>query len=192
MEEKKYELLKEDSISVYSSTLYRIRALKDFGYIKAGDLGGYIEKEDNLSQYDTCWVYNNARVYGNAKVYNNAIVYGNARVHDNAEVYGNAKVYDNAEVYSNARVFGDARVYGDARVFNNAKVYNNAIVYGNARIYGNAYIMSTNDYIVIGPIGSRSDYTTFYLDKDRNIYVKCGCFSGTIEEFENAVKETHK
>ena len=41
--------------------LHRIRALVDIPMygVKAGDLGGYIEKEDNLSQYDNCWVSGN-------------------------------------------------------------------------------------------------------------------------------------
>lgn len=30
--------------------LYQIQATKDFGNIKSGDLGGWIESEDNLSQ----------------------------------------------------------------------------------------------------------------------------------------------
>ena len=42
--EKKYELVKEDSIEVGGSTLYRIKALRDFGIVKAGDLGGYIQR----------------------------------------------------------------------------------------------------------------------------------------------------
>ena len=42
--EKKYEMFKEKETDV----LYRIRALRDFGYVKKGDIGGYIEKEENL------------------------------------------------------------------------------------------------------------------------------------------------
>lgn len=54
--ERKYELIKEDSVEVEGRTLYRIRALKDFGdlengvyYMGQGDLGSYIQKEENLS-----------------------------------------------------------------------------------------------------------------------------------------------
>ena len=43
--EKKYELLKNDTIKVFGHTLYRIRALRDFKDVKKGDLGGYIERE---------------------------------------------------------------------------------------------------------------------------------------------------
>jgi hypothetical protein len=97
----KYELTSE-SKNVHGRTLYRIRALKDFGNVKQGDLGGWIEKESNLSQDGDCWVSDNARVSGKARVYGNAEVYGSAWV------YGNARVYGNAEVYGNARVYGEA------------------------------------------------------------------------------------
>jgi uncharacterized protein YjbI with pentapeptide repeats len=45
--------------------------------------------------------------------------------------------------------------------------------------------------LLIGNIGSRYGYTTIY-DTDKGIYVKCGCFFGTIDEFVIKVKETHK
>ncbi|WP_175869141.1 hypothetical protein [Bartonella gabonensis] len=77
--EKKYELT-DEKIEVCGHTLHRIRALKDFGKIKAGDIGGYIEKESNLSHYDTCWVYDNAKVFGNAKVLNNAKIFGDTMI----------------------------------------------------------------------------------------------------------------
>src|SRR6185437_7812703 len=72
---KKYKLTK-DSITLLSGIkLYRIKALKDFSNVKKGDMGGYIQKESNLSHEGTAWVYGNAWVCGNARVY------GDARVH---------------------------------------------------------------------------------------------------------------
>ena len=49
-------------------TLHRIRAVRDFGDVKAGDLGGWIEKESNLSNDGDAWVSGNAEVSGNARV----------------------------------------------------------------------------------------------------------------------------
>lgn len=83
------------------------------------------------------------------------------------------------EKESNLDHRGDAWVAGDAWVG------------GNARVAGDARINKTNDYIVIGPIGSRSGYTTFYKDKNNNISVTCGCFIGAIDKFLDAVNETH-
>lgn len=127
----KYEMLYKDKIEIGSHILYRIRALKDFGNVKAGDIGGYIEREENLSQEGICWVF------------------------------GNAKVYDSAKVF------------------------------GNAKIYGSAKISKVNDILCIAPIGSRNGATTFFKTKDNNIRVKCGCFTGTIGDFLDAVEETH-
>ena len=53
-------------------------------------MGGYIEKEENLSQSGNAWVYGDARVSGNAKVSGDAEVSGDAKVSGNAEVSGNA------------------------------------------------------------------------------------------------------
>lgn len=54
-------------------TLYRIKALEDFFIVKKGDLGGWIEKESNLSQKGQCWVHDHAQVFGHALVYGNAL-----------------------------------------------------------------------------------------------------------------------
>lgn len=95
----KYKLT-DKTITYCGRTLYRIEALKDFSDIKAGDLGGWIQSEANLSQDGSCWVADNAHIY------------------DNARVSGNAWVSDNAHIYGNARVSGNVRVYGDAEFKN--------------------------------------------------------------------------
>lgn len=59
------------------------------------------------------------------------------------------------------------------------------------RVVGDAHINSNKDFIVIGPIGSRDCFTTFYKNKDKNVCVRCGCFSGTVDEFLAAVQKTH-
>ena len=193
----KYEMLHEDKIEIGSHTLYRIRALKDFGNVKTGDIGGYIEKEANLSQEGICWIYDNAKVYDSAKVFSNAKVYGSAWIYDNAKVYDSAKVFSNAKVYGSAWVCDNARVYDSVRIYDNAKVYgsawvcDNARVCGNAMVYGSAKISKANDILCIAPIGSRNNTTTFFKTKDNNIGVNCGCFTGTIDDFLEAVNKTH-
>ena len=110
--EKKYKLLKNDTIMVNGRALYRIEALKDFADVRKGDKGGYVESEDNLSHVGNCWVYGNAQVYGDARVYGNAQVYGDAWV------YGCTLVCDHARVSGTARVLGNACVLGDAKIRN--------------------------------------------------------------------------
>ena len=90
---KHFKLRTDLTIKVGLKTLYRIEATKEitkFG-VKVGDLGGYIEKEENL--YGDAWVSGDARVCGNARVYGNACVYGDAKVSGDANVSGNAEVY---------------------------------------------------------------------------------------------------
>lgn len=65
---KKYELTDETQ-EWDGRTLHRIRALADFGDVKAGELGGWIEKEENLSHNGNAWVCGNAWVYGDAEIF---------------------------------------------------------------------------------------------------------------------------
>ncbi len=141
----KYELTLESKM-VDNITLHRIRALKDFSNIKKGDLGGWIEKEGNLSQEGDCWIFENAEVCGNA-----------AMVFENAQVRGYARVYDNAIVGGSAHVFGNARVYDYACVYGNAMVYGNARIYGNVEVRGNAVVRGDTDFdsgFIMESIGS--------------------------------------
>lgn len=87
---KKYELTTETKINIFGKKLFRIKALVSFGLVVAGKKGGWIEKEENLSQSGNAWVYDDAEVFGNAKVSGNAKVHGNAWVYDNALVHGDA------------------------------------------------------------------------------------------------------
>ena len=107
---KKYELT-EETFTVFGKTLYRIRAVRDFGSVKTGEFGGYIEKEENLSHFGNAWISGDAWVYGDARVS------GNARVFGNAWVYGNAKVFGNAWVCGNAKVCGEAKVSNTRHFF---------------------------------------------------------------------------
>ena len=147
---KKYELTGETK-EIGGVTLHRIRALVDIpgNDVKAGDLGGWIEVERNLSQKGAAWVADEARVMGEALV------------------------------MDSARVTGKARVMGEARVMD------------SARVTGKARVMKSSDCITIGAIGSRDDTTTFYRGTDGGIYVSCGCFSGTIDDFAAEVKQVH-
>ena len=125
---KKYEFTGETKrINTINGTvtLHRIKASVAFGNVKSGDIGGWIEKKENLS-------------------------------HD-----------------GNARVSGNAWVSGDAQVSGNAQVY------------------SSKHVLLVGPIGSRDDCTTFFRNRNRGISVSCGCFLGEIDKFIEKVIETH-
>lgn len=97
MEAKKYKLTKNNVNHFGSLGYYRIKALKDFGNVKKGDIGGYVENEDNLSQYGDCWIYDDAKVYGNAKVCDNAKIYERAKIHGNAIICNNAIIESDSD-----------------------------------------------------------------------------------------------
>ena len=81
--EKKFTLT-DKTMQFNGKTLYRIKALKSFGNVKKYDIGGWVESEDNLSQYGNCWVYNEAKVMDNALVHEDAQVSGHAEISDEA------------------------------------------------------------------------------------------------------------
>lgn len=187
---KKYELT-SDYIILYRRKLFRIVALIDFANVKAGDLGGYIEKEENLFHVGNCWVADEARVFGEAhitgnawvcdqsQVSGNAYVSGNAvigdyakisdyaQVYDNTWIYGDSVVRDNAHIYGGASVTDTAQICGFANVCDDAFIYGNSLVDCNAWISGNARISGqariTGDAYITGnaDVQDTSDYAVF-------------------------------
>lgn len=158
MENRKYELT-EETVKFGSRTLHRIKAARDFGKIRKGELGGFIEKEENLSHEYTCWIYNNACVFddahvmGDAHVKENAYVFGNAWVCENACIRGNAIVLDNAYVRGYAVIFDNARVRGRAIIEEYADVRDYAEVGVCAHVYGHSTVCESakvNDGQVYG------------------------------------------
>ena len=98
---KKYEFTGETKTEVlFGKTVvfHRIKALISFGTVNAGEIGGWIESENNLDESGDAWVSGDAQVCGGARVRGNALVYGGARVRGNALVCGNARVDGNAQV----------------------------------------------------------------------------------------------
>ena len=79
MDTKKYKLT-EETINVNGKSLYRIEALKDFGNVKKGEKGGFVENESNLYQGGDCWIGGNAKVYEYAVVCDDTKVWGKEKV----------------------------------------------------------------------------------------------------------------
>lgn len=127
--------------------LYRIRATKNFGTVKKGDLGGFIEGRHNLNPYDDSWVADNAKVYDNAYISHNAIIKENAtanresRVCESATVGGNALISGTAIISGSAIVDGLASVYGSSKVFDTAHVTGETHVRGEARVGGTSIVV---------------------------------------------------
>jgi len=211
--DKKYELTDETK-ELYGHTLHRIKALRDFGEVKKGDIGGWVESENNLSQSASCWVFDNGRisdngyVSDNGHVSDNGYVFGNGHVSDNGYVCGNGLLSGNGRISGNGCVSGDGHVFGNGHVsdnghvsgnghvcgggwvFDNGHVSGNGEVSGNAKIAGDGLVKSDEDYAVIQGFGTEQRTTTFFRCSDGLVRTQCGCFYGTIDEFREQVKDT--
>ena len=159
--EKKFILTDKFVINSFGIKLFQIKCTKSFKYAQKGDFGGYVEKEGNLDQENDAWVSDNAWVFGNAWVSGDALV------------------------------SGYAWVSGDARVFGNARVSGDAWVSGNAWVSGDADIENDNEHCGFDGFGSCNRHTHAYMTKEKKVEIICGCFRGSIEEFEKKVEETH-
>ena len=142
----KYTILQDVTMEHANRTLYRIKALRDFDTVKAGDLGGWVESEDNLSQEGNCWIYGEAKVYNKAVVSDNAQIHGYSEISGCAQVYQNAHIWQKGKVTQQARIYGNAEIQANAKIMNHTRVYQNAFVggdallYENAKVYGNAQV----------------------------------------------------
>lgn len=116
--DKHFELTDKFIINAFCIKLLQIKCTRKIKHADVGDLGGYIEKEDNLS--------------------------------------------------------GDAWVSGNAQVCGDAKVSNN------------------NEHCGFDCFGSANRHTHAYKTQSGKVEIICGCFRGSIEEFEEQVKKTHQ
>ena len=111
--------------------LHRIRALRDVAYgIKAGDLGGFVEREENLGfgnfdgRADCSWIFDDAIAAGNSLVnagsqlHDCAIACDHAFITQGAVMRGNARAEDSSylrggDLMDEARISGCAMVLDD-------------------------------------------------------------------------------
>ena len=161
MNNKKYEIT--DIVHEKYPFLHRIRALRDIGHdVKAGDLGGFVESEDNLSfeSGDDAWIFDNAiacdRSYVDkqARLKGNAVARNSAYISEGALMSGSSRAEDNAYVRGgllaeNARVSGNAMILAHPDLHISPIIRGNANVYGKVmgaiRIRGNALVFSSED-----------------------------------------------
>ena len=124
--------------------LHRIRALRDIGSeIKAGDLGGFVESEGNLSfeAEDDAWIFNDAIAAGEGHVdkgsvlRERAIVCGCAYASHGTEMSGDSRAEDDAYIRG-ARLSRCARVSGSGMVLQSPTTKAAPILTGSCSVYG--------------------------------------------------------
>ncbi|HPQ79708.1 MAG TPA: polymer-forming cytoskeletal protein, partial [Candidatus Dojkabacteria bacterium] len=76
--QKHFELTSESKVDSFGGTLFRVKLTIDCKWGKAGDLGGWVQEDENIQGF--AWVSDNAWVSGNAQVYGDAQISGNAWV----------------------------------------------------------------------------------------------------------------
>lgn len=157
---EKFELVKKNTKIAYNSdgeeiTLYQIRALRDFTcpfklnpdgeildqtLVKKGDLGGYVEKEENLSHEGGCWIFEEAEVRDNGRVEGNARLVGRSLVRDNAVVKGYSCLAANAYVWGNAVLDGGTQMKGLVSIGGNSRTNGYVSINGNSQVRGDSVL----------------------------------------------------
>ncbi|KMT21496.1 hypothetical protein [Clostridium cylindrosporum] len=136
---RKYELSKESKDHDHVA-VYRIKALQSFitetGIeVNSGDLGGFIECENNLSQEGLSWIHNDS------------VVYKLGRVDGNCEVFDNSVVSERALLVNNVILRGNTEVRGVSQI-ENTVVDGEVIIMGISNLKGE-YIGNGDNVIKI-------------------------------------------
>lgn len=109
----KYELTRIITQLPCGTILYRIKALRDICEgVKEGDLGGWVQSEWNLSQVNTCWIYEEAKCYSRGRVTERAMLYNHAAVHDLGILIEDAKVGGTTIIRGITEIGEDTWLYG--------------------------------------------------------------------------------
>lgn len=127
---EKYEIVSDMVDELYFPAVHRIRALRDIPRynVKFGDIGGWVESEENLSRKGDAWIGDDAYVVDDAVVSGDALVNCSAKVSESASVRGHALVTDSAVVCGNAVIRENAVVRGDAKVLGDTIISGQTIV----------------------------------------------------------------
>ena len=181
--------------------LHRIRALSDVrsGVVK-GDLGGYVQNEDNLSQEGTCWIFDDAIACESSFVDQQATVSGTAVIRGSALVSGRAMIRQNAVVDDHAIVM-DGFVKAQAHVAGNAAITVSTItgawphIEGYANVYGDVcgmVFVKGNAVILPGIAIDNPTPDTFVVDHNKMVVERSYQRLNGIPENPNKPQQTKR
>lgn len=115
MANKKYILTPSD-VAFEGQPLFRIQALIDFGSVKAGDFGGLVQSEYNLSHTGNCWITYYAKAVQESRVSGNAWLMDIAQLRDQAVLCDNAILSERARALKNAKICDDIHINGHTAI----------------------------------------------------------------------------
>lgn len=170
---------------------------------------GYAHVYGNAKLYnsaevcDFAIICDNVKIYEDAKVHQKAKVSGNSYIHGIAEIGGFSdivgdvlNIYGNTIIKSTVSISGSANISGETVILGNTTIKGDDIyitgqvlMLGHTNIRGGAYITSNDDFISITNIGPHRDILTAYVTKDSQIRINTCCFDGSLEEFDQYVRE---
>lgn len=126
--------------------LRQVRAIQDFGEIKAGDVGGFIQHEHNLSQSGLCWLDKDSICYGDSKITSDAFVANSTIISSkigaessildsfvcNSEITGESYISNSTISFTNIR--GNVKItrgtYQRCKIRGNVKLNQNLLMKG--------------------------------------------------------------
>lgn len=160
--------------------LHRIRALRDIGdKVKAGDLGGFVEGESNLStEDDTSWIFDNAVAAENAyvdqdaRLFGKAVACGCAYVSQGAALSAEAKAEDSAYIRG-ADLCGHARASGHSMILDSPNtgkapiLSETCVVYGT--VMGDIHVMGKTVVLAEERITNESPDTLILNGQERSV-----------------------
>ena len=177
---KKYEIT-DIAHPVYPE-LHRIRALRQVREdVPAGELGGFVQSEANLSQgNDDAWLYddsvsrNEACVCDDARLYEQAMAQDLALARGSVIMYGNAIACDNA-IVTGGRICNGALVCGNARVRENTVTHIAPVVAGHCVVMGDLagkVVVSGSGSILPGQVVDNPTQNVVAIDEHGAVIVR--------------------
>lgn len=110
----KYEILEQTYQLTDGRKVYRIKAVRDFGSVKKGEVGGFVEADDNLSHHGLCWIAGSAMALGRSQVTGDALLKDRARIYDWTMITDRCVVQDDAILKDFVFGYGDAVIGGQS------------------------------------------------------------------------------
>lgn len=198
----KFKILPEErKVLNNGASAFRIIALRSFGSVHEGDVGVYIENEENLSHRGYCWVGKDAVVSGSSRVLDNSLVTDQAWVSGFSQISGCAKVQGNASVRGTPKVTGRALIQGHASIRDDDEIMGGTVVEGSALVrgssslsyglvQGNALIEKSSDVMFLAFNAGFSVELSAYRDIHQGIRISTPAFSGSPAHFKAYVLDT--